>query len=532
LTPEPMLRPPEGRRGTRPTTAETWSDPGRWLTAIVESSDSAVIAESLDGIIMTWNAAASRIFGYTADEAIGMPIFRLAYPEEEESIQIVLDAVRRGERIDNLQTSRRHKDGHRIFVSLNLFPIKDEAGAVVGIAKVATDLTNRKNAEEIEARIRIELLAERKYRDLLHHAPDAILEVDDRGRILIANRAAEKLFGYEHDELFGASIEMLVPEANRPDHANHRAAFVKAGKARPMGYGRDLNAKRKDGSEFPVEISLSPIVMETGVLVVAAIRDVTERRRSELQLRLLQEDYLGELSARQQEAERLNRLKSEFLASVSHELRTPLHTIIGFADLLHEDTDHTLTGRQGRFVENIRRDSEHLLALINDVLDLSHIEAGGLAVHPRELSLSAVFTEVMDALRTTWEEKALNVTASCDPDLQLLADPTRLRQILTNLLSNAIKFTGRGGSVQMRGTKEVGFALIAVEDSGIGIAPEELSNIFSKFYQVGVTTGGVREGTGLGLAICKELVEMHAGTLSVASQPGVGSTFSFAIPLL
>ncbi len=508
----------------------TWSDPERWLAAIVESSSSAMMAESLDGTIMTWNASASRIFGYTAEEAIGMPVFALAWPGEEETIHGLLDTMRRGERISNFETSRKHKDGHRVFVSLNLFPIEDETGAVVGIAKIATDITGRKAAEQEEARTRAELLTERKYRELIEYAPDAILEVDASGLILIANATAERLFGYTRDELLGAPIEILVPDANRASHASHRNGFVKAGRARPMGQGLDLNAKRKDGSEFPVEISLSPIFVDSGVLVVAAIRDVTDRRRSEQQLRLLQEGYLSEISARQQEAERLNRLKSEFLASVSHELRTPLHTIIGFADLLHEDPQQTLSVRQCRFVENIRRDSEHLLALINDVLDLSRIEAGGLAVYPEELSLKELFFEIVESFRIASDAKALAVDVTCNPDLKVLADPTRIRQILSNLLSNAIKFTGRGGSIHLTAVLEQGFVRVAVRDSGIGIAPQELANIFSKFYQVGVTTGGVREGTGLGLAISKQLVEMQGGLLEVNSELGMGSTFSFTIP--
>jgi PAS domain S-box-containing protein len=526
-----MANQTEQLRSSLPGPTGTWSDPERWLAAIVESSNSAIMAQSLEGTIMTWNAAASRIFGYTAEEAIGMPVFSLAWPGEEGILHELLDVLRRGERINDFHASRRHKDGHRVFVTLNLFPIKNEDGVVIGIAKIATDITERKAAEEAEALTRAELLAERKYREVIEHAPDAILEVDSNGVIVIANQTAERLFGYKREELLGALIETLVPSANRPSHTSDRDAFTKVGRARSMGEGLDLSARRKDGSEFPVEVSLSPIVVESGVLVVAAIRDVTERRRSAQQVRLLQESYLSEISARQEEAERLNRLKSEFLASVSHELRTPLHTIIGFTDLLHEDPLQTLSARQHRFVENIRRDSEHLLELINDVLDLSRIEAGGLTLHPEELSVAHALAEAFEAVRISREAKALTVNVSCAPDLVLLADPTRLRQILTNLLSNAIKFTNRGGVIRLVGAREPGFAKISVEDSGLGIAPEELANIFGKFYQVGVTTGGVREGTGLGLAICRELVETQGGALSVSSQLGIGSTFSFTMPL-
>jgi PAS domain S-box-containing protein len=511
--------------------AQTWSNPERWLTAIVDSSNSAIVGESLDGTIMTWNAAACRIFGYTAEEAIGMPVFALAWPGEEEQSQGLLHRVRRGERINNLETSRKHKEGRRVFVSLTLFPIRDENGEIVGIAKISTDITDRKFAQMEEARTRAELISERKYREVIEHAPDAILEIDAKGLIVIANQTAERFFGYTREDLLGAPIEMLIPEAHNGYRASRRAAFVEAGQVRPVEQGLELNARRKDGTEFPIEISLSPIFLDNSVQIVAVIRDVTQRRRTEQQMRALQEGYLTEISARRVEAERLNRLKSEFLASVSHELRTPLHTIIGFTDLLREDPQHTLSVRQYRFVENIQRDSEHLLELINDVLDLSRIEAGGLTVQPEQLSLAKVFAQTVDGLRISWESKGLRVSFSCEPDLQLLADPTRLRQILSNLISNAIKFTNCGGAISIKGEQEQSFARISVQDTGIGIPAEELSNIFGKFYQVGVTTGGVREGTGLGLAICKELVAMHRGEITVSSQVGCGSTFSFTIPL-
>jgi len=513
------------------TTHSEWNEPERWLAAIVESSDAAIMGESLDGVITSWNAAAEKMFGYTAGEAIGLPVFSLAWPGEEVKILDLLAAMRRGERIDHFETSRKHKDGSRVFVSLSLYPIKDGHGNVVGIAKIASNITERKRAEEHEAQTRAELLAERKYRELIEHAPDAILEVDAGGMIVIANRTSETLFGYTRDELLGQPIEMLVPESRRGAHLAHRAAFAKVGISRPMGHGMpDLNAVRKDRSEFPVEIGLSPIHTDSGILVVAVIRDITERKASEVQVRRLQEGYLAEISSRHREAERLNQLKSEFMASVSHELRTPLHTIIGFADLLREDRDGVLSERQARFVENIQRDSEHLLALINDVLDLSRIEAGGLVLHTEFLRVKPLVEEIVESFRTYADKRSLSVNLRCDQDVSVRADATRLRQILSNLLSNAIKFTPSEGEISVSVQRESGLARFEVTDSGVGIPASEQANIFGKFYQVGVTTGGVREGTGLGLSICKELVTMHGGSIEVQSEVGKGSTFSFTMP--
>ncbi|MEG9432855.1 PAS domain-containing sensor histidine kinase [Terriglobus sp. ADX1] len=510
--------------------AGIWDKPERWLAAIIESSETAIMGTSFDGIITSWAGSATRMFGYTAEEAIGMSVYQLAWPGEEAKIPDLLAAVQHGERIHGFRTSRRHKDGHCVFVSLNLFPIRDERGAVVGVAKFARDMSERVREQQEQERTLAELITERKYRELTEHAPDGILEVDADGRIIIANQAAVAMFGFPHNELIGAPVEILIPHAGRSDHPGHRVEFMRIGKTRPMGQGINLNAIRKDGSEFPVEISLSPVQTGVGIVVIAVVRDVSARRSVEREVQRLQASYLAELEARQMEAERLNRLKSEFVASVSHELRTPLHTIIGFTDLLREDPQQTLTVRQGRFVENIQRDSEHLLELINDVLDLSRIEADGLTLHIEGVKLCPVLETVVTSLKSNAERKGIRIHLVCDDAIFVAADPTRLRQIVANLLNNAIKFTAPGGEIGIAVTAAHDFVTVAVKDSGIGIAEEEQTRIFDKFYQVGVTTGGVREGTGLGLAICKRLVEMQGGRIDLTSQKGIGSTFRFTLP--
>jgi len=516
-----------------------------WLAAIVESSDDAIFGISLSGHITSWNAAATRIFGYDIQEVLGQPVSLLAWPGEEERLEDFLETLRRGDRVDHTEVSRKHKNGKKILVSLSLSPIVDADGNIIGIAKIARDITERTESAtalesgrlrlnlltEQEANSRAEMLAERRFRELIENAPDAILQVDPSGAIVIANRTAETLFGYTRQELMGQTVDMLVPAAHRAAHPHHREAFANAGLTRPMGLALELFAQRRDGSKFPVEISLSPMKTESGVYITAVIRDVTERKLTEHRVRTLQESYMTELEARHKEAERLNQLKSEFMASISHELRTPLHTIIGFAELLAEQSDGPLNFKQQRFLHHIHVDSEHLLGLINDVLDLSRIEAGGLHLRTEPVGVIKIIAESITAIQPYADSRNVTIRmGDIDTGVTVLADPMRLRQILYNLLSNGAKFTEAGGEVDVNAVVEDDTVRITVSDTGLGIPPEECTRIFDKFYQVGFTPVGVREGTGLGLAICKQLVEMQNGKIWVESEPGKGSQFHFTLP--
>jgi PAS domain S-box-containing protein len=370
-----------------------------------------------------------------------------------------------------------------------------------------------------------------RFRGLLEAAPDAILEVDRAGRITLANKVAEKLFGYSREELMNAPVDQLVPADLRGGHAAHRAGYFASPRTRPMGVGMTLQGQRKDGTCFPVEISLSPIQEGEEIRIIAIVRDVSERKTAERQLRDERERYTKELEARNREIERANRLKSEFLASVSHELRTPLHTIIGFSELLGEGSQGLLNEKQKRFIQHIHRDSLHLLELINDVLDLSKIEAGRLEIRPEPFDFAGVVEESVTSIATQAQAKRIHLTHSVIVDQAVTADRLRVKQILVNLLSNAVKFTPEEGKVSVQAQLEGGTIVTEVSDTGMGIPAEERRRIFDKFYQVGHTTKGVREGTGLGLAITKRLVEEHGGSIDLESEPGRGTRFTFTIPL-
>ena len=390
----------------------------------------------------------------------------------------------------------------------------------------------RKQVAAAEAR------AEKRFHNLLEAAPDGILEVDRQGSITLLNHAAEKMFGYGREELLGLKVEKLVPDSVRPQHQSHRDNYTVHPQVRPMGSGLQLEAQRKDGSLFPVEISLSPNIVDGEFHVIALIRDTSERKQAEDHLRAVREQYTAELAAKNQELERrnreieqANRLKSEFMASMSHELRTPLHTIIGFSELLTEGIEGPLNEKQKRFVGHILQDSSHLLELINEVLDLSKIEAGRLTLQFSSFNFSECMQEVLAGIQQRAMAKEIKVEQRAMFRGTLYADRLRIKEALYNLLSNAVKFTADGGTVWVESSSQDSSLVITVGDTGVGIPPEEHANIFEKFYQVGNTTAGVREGTGLGLPITKQLVEMHGGHISVKSQPQHGSEFTLTLPL-
>jgi len=378
-----------------------------------------------------------------------------------------------------------------------------------------------------------------RFREILDAAPDGIIQVDSDGKIVLLNRVIESMFGYTRDELLGQPVECLIPVEVRDRHHGHRDRYRDNPSTRPMGSGLSLEGLRKDRTRFPVEISLSPAQSsQDGFSATAIIRDITERKQTEERFRASQEKYMrelvesnGELEIRNREIERANRLKSEFLASMSHELRTPLHTIIGFSELLAEELQGPLNDKQKRFVSHIHRDSLHLLELINDILDLSKIEAGRLELRLEPFDFSALVEESLAAVRAVVRAKSIQARTDVQVSEAVQADRLRVKQILVNLLSNAAKLTPEGGEVSVRAHVENRFVVTSVVDSGIGIAVEEQEAIFDEFYQTGVTTKGIREGTGLGLAITKRLVEGHGGAIQVESKLGSGSCFTFTIPL-
>jgi PAS domain S-box-containing protein len=513
-------------------------EPAEVLSGLLQTSRFGIIAVDSGGRLQVWNPGAERLFGWKKEEVIGHPANAAFQLQNLPQGELQLRLPRKDGSLIDVDAWAgswgAHGDAHG----------KDADGNQHGTLAIVTESRPGQDVEQKLARVEQELLrmtvqetearaamqTERRFRELLEAAPDAIIEVDREGRIMLLNRVAEKLFGYTREELLGHRIEMLVPDALRGGHAQHRADYWNHPVTRPMGKALTLHGRRKDGSSIPVEISLSPVKSEDGFRITAVIRDITERRQTEDRLREMQQTYTRELESRNREVERANQLKSEFLASMSHELRTPLHTIIGFAELLAEELEGPLNEKQQRFMNHIHTDSIHLLALINDILDISKIESGRLGLRREAFDLGGALQEILSSIRPQAAVKSIVVETRLSLPAAIFADRLRVKQILFNLLSNALKFTPAGGVVGIDAAMREGFIEISVSDTGIGIAKEQHEAVFDKFYQVGSTTKGVREGTGLGLAITKSLVEEHGGRIVLESEPGKGSRFTFTIP--
>ena len=366
-------------------------------------------------------------------------------------------------------------------------------------------------------------------RSALDAAPDAMIIIDGSGTIRFFNRQVSSLFGYAHDDVVGRPVELLMPERFHARHVGHREQYQSSVRARPMGAGLELFGRRKDGSEFPVEISLSPIEHDQGTLVAAAIRDVTARKRAEAELIHAREtaDRARELAIEAREAaDRANQGKSRFLATASHDLRQPLQTL----ELLNGSLRRLPTSEA--VAEAIAQQGVAIGAmsrLLNALLDISKLESGAIRPEPTDFAVRAIFEELRREFAASAAEKGLQLQVNAGEEFAH-SDPSLIEQVLRNLVSNAIKYTQRG-LVSLRCAASSSAMLnLEVLDTGVGIPAAQIQYIYDEFYQVGVPTNSTRYGYGLGLSIVQRIVKLLNLKLEVTSEVGKGSVFSLTVP--
>jgi PAS domain S-box-containing protein len=468
-----------------------------------------------DGRVASWNAGAQRIYGYPAEEIIGRH-FACFFPP---------DAVERGLPEHELARAaagrfedegwRLRQDGSLFWANAIVTALFDEAGNLTGFAKITRDMTERRRTEEM-------------FRGLLEAAPDAMVIVHGDGTIALVNKQTEQLFGYLREELLGKPVEVLVPTRFHDAHVGHRARYFAQPSVRPMGAGLHLYARRKDGTEFPVEISLSPLTTAEGTLVSAAIRDITPRK--------LVEDKAAAFAAQLQ---RSNQELEQFASVASHDLQEPLRKIQTFADRLQAKFALTL-GTQGReYLERMHTSAVRMRTLINDLLAFSRVT---IQAKPFvAVDLGRVAREVVYDLEDRIQQTHGRVEVGDLPTLE--ADPVQLRQLLQNLIGNALKFHRPGVPpvVRVEGRVLSGrkrpftgdgrsdpLVEITVADNGIGFEEKYLNRIFEVFQRL--HGRDEYEGTGMGLAICRKIAQRHGGCITGHSTSGQGATFLTLLP--
>jgi PAS domain S-box-containing protein len=492
---------------------------GELYRLLVESVDEyAIFALDPDGYILSWNAGAQRFKGYTAEEAIGKH-FSIFYPPEKIEEGFPQYELKEAARVGRFEDEgwRIRKDGTRFWANVVITALRDPSGRLVGFGKVTRDLSERRRAEEAlresEERFRLMVQSVRDY---------AIFMLDSTGHITTWNAGAERIKGYTADEIIGKHFSIFYPPE---DLENGKPARELEIATRTGVYEEEGWRLRKDGTRFWANVVITALFKPDGTLAGfgKVTRDLTERRAAQ--------ERAIEAARKAAISEEANRTKSQFLAAMSHELRTPLNAIGGYAELLAMGVRGPVTQPQLEDLQRISRSQQHLLGIINDILNFSRIEAGQTTYEYSTVPVSAVIGAVGVMIEPQAAAKGLKLELlKCPEDVAIWGDKPKVEQILINLLSNAVKFTEQGKVTMECDWHDSQKVSIDVTDTGIGIPADQLENIFEPFVQVGRSLTQSHEGTGLGLAISRDLARGMGGDIVVTSEPEKGSRFTLVLP--
>ncbi len=535
------------------------------VNAVVQNLTDGIVTIDNNGQIQSLNPAAENQFGYWDGEIIDQSVTRIVrFPQETVNLdyfkKYFLAKGKEFQEISHDEAEGVRKDG-------SVFPIEITASRMnldghPLLIYILRDITERNRAKEElekhqnhleklvkELNEKTEELQEREthIKAILDNAMDGIITIDEHGIVQSFNLAAENVFGYSIKEVIGKNINQLMPEPDKSKHDEYMNRYLSGGEPQILGIAREVIAKRKDGSTFPMELSVSQMYQGDSSLFIGIVRDIEERTRMRKELeqfsadlertnKSLQKEILEHKKAEEDlvvakmTAEKANAAKSIFLANMSHEIRTPMNAVFGYSQILKRDKG--LNGEQKKSVENIISSGQHLLELINDILDISKIEAGRIRLNSTDFSLNNLMSDLSVIFKLRCDEKKIswNINRSDNGSNWVKGDAGKIKQILINLLGNAVKFT-ESGEITLnvkKGKRDI--FIFEVIDTGPGIPPEALENIFEPFRQ---SEQGIKKGgTGLGLAISEKQAELMDGKLTVISEVNKGSQFTLNLPLL